>query len=404
MRIAVALTGLAMTFAVLHAKAGGIQQGSGASALPNAQFGPYNGPEPSQRIRDSVDVGWLEHIAVSEPLARSMAMPFGYSPKGLRSGAYLRLGVIGSTESIAALLRIEAHFRTLPMLALRLLPNDPLTHPAPYMGDGGATVASLFESRAVGPAGREFRVANLDYLGERAPYVIWRATGDSDWSRPFLSGGPVGSGDWKCQAVSSNGETYIPRRPVVLTLSAPDSLLLEFAPCAQGPAPRTILVADLLRDSDADGWTDIEERWMGTDPGRSDSDGDGIPDGRDVCPLYAPPATESSDEDARILERAVFALFGLAESHYALLVDEGSRPVQFSGLLGPVLYGKRQPTDMAKSGGVYVRWKITGRTADAATVEIDDYEGPLAASGSELKLRKVDREWVVVSCRMLWIS
>src|SRR5262249_20262867 len=35
---------------------------------------------------------------------------------------------------------------------------------------------------------------------------------------------------------------------------------------------------DLARDGDGDGWTDLVEQRLGTDPLKADSDGDGIPD------------------------------------------------------------------------------------------------------------------------------
>lgn len=60
-----------------------------------------------------------------------------------------------------------------------------------------------------------------------------------------------------------------------------------------------VAFADLERDGDADGLTDLAEERLLTDPENPDSDGDGIPDGRDPLPLV--PFTAGSDEAARAL-------------------------------------------------------------------------------------------------------
>ena len=42
--------------------------------------------------------------------------------------------------------------------------------------------------------------------------------------------------------------------------------------------------ASVFTDSDADGLTDLTEAFLGTDPHRADTDGDGEPDGQDAAP------------------------------------------------------------------------------------------------------------------------
>jgi len=37
-------------------------------------------------------------------------------------------------------------------------------------------------------------------------------------------------------------------------------------------------------------------------------------------------------------------------------------------------------------------------------VEVVDYEGALAASGQDIRLRKINGEWIVISRRGTWIS
>jgi hypothetical protein len=54
---------------------------------------------------------------------------------------------------------------------------------------------------------------------------------------------------------------------------------------------------------------------------------------------------------------------------------------------------------------VYVSWRIRKRASNGdVIVEIVDYEGPLAAGGQDVKLRKINGEWVVISRRATWVS
>src|SRR5262249_6071933 len=61
----------------------------------------------------------------------------------------------------------------------------------------------------------------------------------------------------------------------------------------------------LRRDSDHDGLTDLVEERMGTDPHNADTDGDGIPDGKDGLPLVPLGAGKTAEAEvlAHILTR-----------------------------------------------------------------------------------------------------
>jgi hypothetical protein len=107
------------------------------------------------------------------------------------------------------------------------------------------------------------------------------------------------------------------------------------------PETRDIVITDVERDSDSDGWTDIEEQTLGLDPGGRDSDKDGIDDAHDRAPLYAPPRTEAADEESLILQAAVFAASGLSESRWVLFAkDEQVRKLEVPGLSAPVLFDR----------------------------------------------------------------
>ena len=151
---------------------------------------------------------------------------------------------------------------------------------------------------------------------------------------------------------------------------------------------------DIERDSDGDGWTDIEEGRIGTNPHAPDSDGDGVPDGRDVCPLWPLPAATASDDNETILQRAVFAAFALTGSRQMLYVTPSTPRVHVRGYGGPIIFDRPLPS-RGSSGGVYVSWRIRERSATDAVVEVTDWEGPArrrrTGCVSEKGPRTVDR-------------
>ena len=66
----------------------------------------------------------------------------------------------------------------------------------------------------------------------------------------------------------------------------------------------------MFRDSDGDGLTDKTEAAFGTDPKRADTDGDGVPDGRDPAPLAKPVADAGGEAAAEMLRYATLFLVG----------------------------------------------------------------------------------------------
>ena len=178
-------------------------------------------------------------------------------------------------------------------------------------------------------------------------------------------------------------------RPGIMDGVAPRT---DQPPTIPPPETREWLVADIDRDTDGDGWTDIEERTLGLDPARADSDGDGVNDAHDRSPLHAPPVSEGQDNEAQILGQALFAVFGVVESPWVLFAREGrARPFQAWGLSAPVLFERRVENDPAKGGpgGVFVTWSVVLKSEDEAVVDISDWEGPLAAGGQKVVLRRL---------------
>ncbi len=371
-------------------------------------------PQRDNPIAQSTDIAWLESIAGSADGAatfmREHNVRFGQA-KDWRTTAFARLGEIGTPESLAAVRRIEA-------AAKSIVPAPPRvrfgTAPSPgwHMGDG--VLRSVAEVRALDGTTYSVVVANL--VGGLGLFLS-TTTAPSDpsaWSRPKRIPAPVYRGSrspslsWKSAGVLtlSFTQTEPPPRGIMEGTRSPGA-----PPPALGSQTFDIVVADVLRDSDNDGWTDVEETILGLDPHKADTDGDGIPDGKDVCPNYAPARDDANDEGVQIIQKAVFAAFGLSRSLEPLYPIADSRKVQLWGYQAPIIYGHPPPKwGMTYSPGetpeglTFVTWKIASQSKDEALVVLSDSEGPLAAGGQEVHLKKMDGEWFVVSRVTTWIS
>lgn len=87
-----------------------------------------------------------------------------------------------------------------------------------------------------------------------------------------------------------------------------------------------IPLADLTRDTDGDGLTDIAEWAMLLDPKHADTDGDGIPDGRDPLPQVA--ASHAADPHAPALVAVLTDLFDKSLGAIVTTSATGTEPAQ----------------------------------------------------------------------------
>jgi hypothetical protein len=106
------------------------------------------------------------------------------------------------------------------------------------------------------------------------------------------------------QKEMNNGKLPMPER---------NKIMMRYSQLTQSMAnmmakPITLSLADLRKDSDHDGLTDIVETRLGLDPHKADTDGDGLSDGQDANPLAAP--ERSGNERARLLQTIFTALYG----------------------------------------------------------------------------------------------
>jgi hypothetical protein len=365
-------------------------------------------------IADSTDVGWLETIAGTPEGAadymRDRGVRFG-QPKDWRISAFARLGDLGTTESLAAVRRIEA-----AGMASTPAPDRVRLGVTPAVGwhmtDGQLRVVA--EARS--PDGTTYAVVVGNLVGGRGLFLTSTrdASDPAGWTRPkripalAFRGSHSPSLSWKAPGVLrlSFVQDQPPPRHIMEGTLGPGP-----TPPARGRQTLDVVIAGVLRDSDKDGWTDVEEEQLGLDPRNPDTDGDGVPDGRDVCPNYAPTAADRADESVTIIQKAVFAVFGLSRSREPLFPGASSRKVQLSGYQAPVIYGHPPPQwGMTSSpagtpeGLVFVRWKIARQTETEAVVVLSDTEGPLAGGGQDVYLERKQGEWFVVARVTTWIS
>jgi hypothetical protein len=364
--------------------------------------GPAQRSAVFEQIRTSTDVARLEAIAGDEVSADSI-IPEGYIVGALRSQAYVRLGALGTAESVAAVGRIETRADTAPLLP-ETVSFDRWPHVAPHFGDGSVTPLAT----VVLPGGELVGLLRAGLLGGDDLFLV-RAREGGRWTRPKLIDRRF-SPNRNAAVLTATSATEVvldfEQVPVGDYLFAKISGIENLAPSlSAGPQQWRLSLPVIEQDTDGDGWTDAEEKRLGLNPAARDSDRDGRDDGRDTCPNLRASAENSTADDAIILSRAAFAVYGVNRSRSAMLVSD-SRPVHLSGFRGPVIFGLDRNKWMGEyqHGFVFVKWRIGTRTADEVKVLIDDYEAPMAASGHEVTLKRLHGQWVVVQSKMLWIS
>jgi len=337
---------------------------------------------PVTRVEASNDVAWLERIAASNEAAReAQGTSYLGQPKQLRVAAYARLGAIGSTESFAAMDRVERALASQP-LTPAIVPLDRLPAVGWHMSDPPAATIARSPARD----GITYAIVPGRLLGGHDFFLVSSRTPDdpASWSRPKLV---------------APAREYRYSDPATLTWRSPRALTFSY-----GARTLEISIDDVERDADGDGWTDVEEARLGTNPNDRDSDHDGLPDGRDVCPLLARPPADHADDACAIVDKAVFAAFAVTGSRDLLYVTPGSPPVHITGYGGPILYGREIPKNLDGDGGTWVTWKVANRSAADALVQLSDWEGMLSGGGVDVRLKKIDGVWRVVSVRTTWIS
>jgi hypothetical protein len=155
-----------------------------------------------------------------------------------------------------------------------------------------------------------------------------------------------------------------------------------------------------LKDSDEDFLPDIKETKLRTDPQNPDCDNDSIPDGKDSNPFT--PRHKKKDDVVEIRQAIFSILLATSPSRRTIsIIDKGDFARQeYYGYSGFVL---RLPE--TRQGSINItQIEVKLESTDTATAFICDWEGMLAASVHEAKLKKIYGKWVVVEFKMTMIS
>jgi hypothetical protein len=350
----------------------------------------------------SRDIPWLEAVAGDDVTAERETPPNSLAGETRRL-AYVRLGQIGTPDAIAALARIRAGARSWPVTPAAV-PLGVWPHPAPHVGSSRPQPFVSIDS----PDGTTYGLIAGALLGDTDLFLVSRPP-RGEWSRPRLVPGRFFPGI-EAPALTWAG-------PGVLTFSfvqrerpAPPSIMSPRLrnppqPASFGPQVKTVDLAVVSRDSDGDGWTDLEEERLTLEPQNPDTDDDGVRDGADPAPNHSARLDQEDDETV-VVREALFVTFGINRSRAMIQVGSVPRPVQVWGFRGPVIYGVDTARWQASHdlGYVQVSWNITSLTADAAVIQVRDYEAPLSAASYRLRLARIDSTWVVVEYALTAIS
>jgi hypothetical protein len=351
-------------------------------------------------IAESSDVPWLERVAGSAAETKKVIPPntTGVSVKDARIAAYLRLGELHTKDSLAAIERIEMKAQECNLVpevvSLGIWPN-----PTSHIADNDIkpiTTTKTPEGTTYGVIRTSFIIGGLDF------FLTSSKTPDdnSSWSRPKLILGEAPAYLSEASlAVKSDGVLELTVVPKIFGRDLPSAGQMQ--PSRKSEIP----IQKVLGDQDGDGWTDIEELRLGLDPRNKDTDGDGLADGQDPCPNFAPPAGHENNEEVQIVQKALFATFGLSDSRLLLLVGPASVKAHVWGYSGPIIYldDPKQWLKEHTQGGMFVNWIIT-RYGDEAKVRISDWEGTSSASDQDVLLRKIGGKWIVVKRILVAVS
>ena len=355
-----------------------------------------NPVDPIEIIESSVDVPWLEKIAGSleGSLQEAALRPnIGISHRAeLRTAAYARLGALGTQESLAAVERIEntakknKSFASTPTIQMGWW-----SHPAWAWGE--IKIEPLVQIKA--KDGKVYGIIHSTFLGETDFFLTSsNDPNENIWTRPKL-------------IATAPASQYL-KEPELIQ-AEDDILNLSFTrdiPTMVTEQKKIeISISQVTKDSDSDGWTDLEELRLCIDPNNPDTDGDGIKDGDDITPNYAPSPDDNGSDEVAVIQKAIFAVYGLSESRHLLLVKANFRKVQVWGYSGPIIYqndsdNRDKLLNLSKS--VFVEWTIEtpgGRGATRPGMTVVKFTDRMGGGGDMqyIYLQRKLEKWYVIA-------
>lgn len=144
-------------------------------------------------------------------------------------------------------------------------------------------------------------------------------------------------------------------------------------------------------DSDGDGLPDDVEDLFGTDPGRADTDLDGLGDAEDPCPLLRGGSPRGVDGEVR--QAAVRYLLRDID-RVILAIPEGEERLCYRGVPGPQLHGRSVPWEYAVL--LFHGISAPSTVAEGATAVIEvSLVGQVSGCAWRLTLVRREERWRV---------
>lgn len=186
--------------------------------------------------------------------------------------------------------------------------------------------------------------------------------------------------------------------------------------------------SNLRVDTDSDGWTDVLERRIGTNPQQADTDSDSLKDSEDANPWVAP---RPLNETEKVLAAAFEAHYPDSASQgkpYRVRLPEGVAPLELpgSGWITKTMIstpGSSLEEPVRRVGStISFQTPRFGRNGEAlprnkdkafliwnadhtqATLEVMTYYGNLGASGNVIEVKKFGDNWIAIRSDVVWVS
>ncbi len=297
----------------------------------------------------------------------------------VRRAAFVNLARTGGDPGVAAVLAAKDTRRSIPTLQQFSRLERLGIKPGRTTGYSGGPIAELVETRRENNGARWGLVVS-SMLGAHDDLWIARHNGTT-WMEPTFTGGgrsDLGDADW----------------------------LAKFAD-----------QADLRRDSDGDGWTDLVEHRLGTDHQQPDTDGDGLKDSEDKNPLAAPRLLNDAENVLAAAFEARFRFSGGRDMPCWVELPDTIEPLELAGwdwVIIPVpekaeatVYFSLPEYDF--TGGSVPRRKPGGpilwsANRTEARLQLTTIYGGLDGTSYDIHLRRFGEHWVVIRMTLTMIS